>query len=533
MTITITTITGAAKSYVEVFFRRKWLFFAPLLLCCGIAIAYSFTIPPKYRTSAIVLVEEEKVSNPLISGLAVSTSVQDRVATIVKILLSRPLLEQVISELNLDVTKNNAQAKEDLINSLRDSISVQLVSRDILKVSAEDRDPVLCQKVANAITELFIKHNLELQMRETNSGIEFIKSQRDIYERKLRESEKALREFKEKYQDVLSSKASDELTKLLGPPSVTNPPPLVNTELLRFTEFKGDLIKLNLDLKDALNRREQLIKQLNNEGEYVVSERTVDPTIRQLEADVTNKQIELAKLQVDATESHPLVLRLRREIEELKAAIKERRAQKMSTEEKEILNPLYQDIKVELNKIDQEIESLKTRIKLTELYLQQEADKIKAIPKREEEYASLSRDYNINAGIYAELTQKLETAYITQRLEFQEKGTKFRIVDPARVPLRPFKPNRGFMALAGASLGMVIGIGLIFLSEMTDHSFTEINQLRNFLHIPVLASISQILTVEEAEEIKARRRLGVLSLLIFVVFMILGGVLKYLLTRSF
>jgi uncharacterized protein involved in exopolysaccharide biosynthesis len=476
-------------------------------------------------------VEEEKVSNPLISGLAVSTSVQDRIGTIVKILLSRPLLEQVISELNLEGEAATPQAKEDLINSLRDSISVQLVSRDILKVTAEDRDPALCQKVANAITELFIKHNLELQMRETNSGIEFIKSQRDIYEKKLKDSERALREFKEKYQDILSTKASEELTKLLGPPGITNPTPLMNTEVLRFTQFKEDLVKLNLDLKDALNKKEQLTRQLNSEEEYIVSERMIDPVLKQLEADLGNKQIELAKLKVDATEEHPLVVRLKKEIEELKGAIKEKRGHKVSTQDKEVLNPLYQGIKEELVKVERDIESLKTRIELTELYVQDEAEKIKNIPKREEELASLQRDYNISAGIYAELTQKLETAYITQRLEFQEKGTKFRIVDPARVPITPFKPNRGFMAFAGASIGMAVGIGLVFLSEMTDHSFTEINQLRNFLNIPVLASISQILTLEEAEEIKARRRLGILSLFVFLLFIILGGIIKYLLTK--
>ena len=525
MAVTITTITGVARSYTEIFFRRKWLFVTPTLVLFSLALTFSFTIPPKYRTSTVILVEEEKISNPLISGLAVSTSVQDRLDTIVKILLSRPLLEQVTSELNLDAgIKNDPKAEEDLINSLRYSISVELVGRDILKVTAEDGNAVTCQKIANVITSLFIKHNLDLQMRETNAGIEFLKGQKEIYEKKLQNSEQVLREFKERYQEMLSVKVSQELNKLIGPSSSN----LMNAEVLKYTEFKGDLVKLKLDLKDALNRKEQLMKQLETEGEYIVSEKIIDPVVKQLETDLANKQVELAKLEVDATEKHPLVIRLRKEIDELKETLRQKRSQKLSMGDKEILNPLYQSIKVELNKVDREIESIKTRIKLTELYLEQESESIKSIPKREEELASLQRDYNINAQIYADLTQKLETAYITQRLEFQEKGTRFRVVEPARVPLKPFKPNRKFMGFAGASLGMLIGVGLIFLAEMTDHSFTEINQLRNFLNIPVLASISQILTIEEAEEIKARRRLWLLSLFLFVIFAILGGLLKFI-----
>jgi len=528
MAVTISTITGVAKSYTEIFFRRKWLFLAPALLFCSLAISYSFTIPPKYRTSTIILVEEEKISNPLISGLAVSTSVRDRLETIVKILLSRPLLEQVISELSLDAGVKTPQENEDLLNGLRQSISVELLGRDILKVSSEDANPVTCQRVANTITSLFIKHNLELQMRETNAGIDFLKSQKEIYEKKLEDSEKSLREFKEKYQDVLSVKASEEITRLLGSGSAT---PLMNAQVLKYTEFKGDLVKLQLDLRDAVGARERLKKQLLEEKEYIVSERTADPVIKQLEVDLANKQVALAKLEVDATPQHPLVIRLKKEIEELRLTVNRRKEQKVSPDEKEVINPIYQNIKVELNNLDRQIESLETRIKLTELYLQQESENIKSIPQREEELASLQRDYNINAGIYADLTSKLETAYITQRLEFQEKGTKFRVVEPARVPLTPFKPNRKFMAFAGTALGMVIGIGLIFMAEMTDHSFTEINQLRAFLNLPVLASISQIITLEEAEEMKAKRRLWIMSLVLFVVFAILGGIIRFLLYK--
>ena len=529
MPVTITTITASTRNYVEIFFRRKWFFLTPTLLIAGLAVAYSFTIPPKYMSSAVVLVEEEKVSNPLISGLAVSTSVQERLQTIVKILLSRPLLEQVISELNLNAGIKDALALEDFIESLRRNISVQMVGKDILKVSAEDRDPETCQRITNAITSLFIKHNLELQMRETTAGIEFLKSQKEIYEKKLKDSEKALREFKEKYQELLSVKASEEINKLIGQPS--SGAPLINTEILKYTEYKGDLIRLNQDLKEAMNRKEQLEKQLRGEEEYVVSERILDPVVKQLESDMANKQVELAQLTVYSTEEHPHVIRLKKEIEELKEAIKQKRTRVAHTSDKEVMNPVYQDLKKELAKTEQNIEAIKTRIKLTEIYLQEDAEKIAGIPKKEEELANLQRDYTINSRIYAELTEKLETAYITQRLEFQEKGTKFRVVEPAKVPLKPFKPNRKFMALSGALLGMIVGAGLVLLAEMTDHSFTDINQLRNFLNIPVLAYVSQMLTQAQVREMRARMRFWLLVLLTFISFAILGAVVKYLIFK--
>ena len=529
MTITINTITGMTKNYLEIFFRRKMLFFVPLLLVTSLTVVCSFTVPPLYKTSSIILVEEEKVSNPLISGLAVSSSVKDRLETIVKILLSRPILDQVVGELFLgqDIRPDSLEY-EAFVNSLREDISVQLLGRDILKITAQNREPVLCQKITNNITNLFIKHNLELQVRETTTGVEFLKNQREIYEKKLKDSERALREFKELYQDALSKKASEEISGLLGQGSS-----LVNVEVLRYTGYKEDVVRLNLEYKDALSRKEQLLAQLEKEKEYVVSEKFIDPAVKQLENELSEKQIELAKMEVSATAEHPLVRKLNREIGELKDLIVKKRSQNVSSAgEKESLNPLYQSIKMELSETERTIGSLKTRMALTESYLRDYAERIKLIPKKEEEMANLQRDYSINAKIYEDLTNKLETAYITQRLEMQEKGTKFRVVEPARVPLKPFKPNRQFMALLGLSFGSMLGVGLIFMSEVTDHSFTEINQLKNFLNIPVLASVSQILTIEESEEIRLRKKLWYLITFVFLVFMVVGAVISYILTKS-
>ncbi|MFC1577183.1 XrtA system polysaccharide chain length determinant [Candidatus Omnitrophota bacterium] len=526
MVVSISTITGVARNYVEIFFRRKWLMIVPVLLATGIAVAYSFTIPPKYRSSAIILVEEEKVSNPLISGLAISSSVQGRLATIVKVLLSRPVLDKVIAELNLSHPGLLSTEYEALVVTIRNSIAVHLLSMDILKVSCEHKDPVACQKIVNSVTNLFIKYNLELQMKETDAGIQFLNHQKEIYEKKLEESEKALRDFKEEFQETLSMKTSKKVSKLIGAPAA-----LTNITILRYTQYKEDLIDLSLRLQEVVEEKKQLEKLLEQEQEFIVSERLVDPTAARLKDELAERQVELAELEADATGAHPMVIRLKRQITELKDTIKNRRSKVYSSSDKESLNPLYQDMKIKLNQLTSEEKALRIRINLTELYVGDYAIRIKEIPKREAEMENLQRDYQINSEMYTELANRLETAFLTRRLEMQDKGTRFKIVDPARVPLKPFKPNRKFMALGGLMFGIIIGIGLIFVAEMTDHSFTEINQLRNFLNIPVLGSVSQILTIEESEEIKIRKKLGVLFLVVFVLFMVLGGIAKFVLSN--
>jgi len=77
------------------------------------------------------------------------------------------------------------------------------------------------------------------------------------------------------------------------------------------------------------------------------------------------------------------------------------------------------------------------------------------------------------------------------------------------------------MVLAGFFFGLVIGGGLIVLAETTDHSFEEPNQLREFLPIPMLGATSQIITPEEKSFMSAKKRLALLSFVVFATFIVI------------
>ena len=522
MPLTVTTITGLAKNYIDVFFRRKWFLIVPTLLFSALGFAWSFFIPPMYKSTAIILIQEEKATNPIISGLALSSTVKERINTLIKILLSKPVLQEVIKQVGIDRNLTPSQ-RNYIISLLRKNIRINLLGGSILKIECHFRNPVLAQKIASAVSEIFIHKNLELQMRETDVGIEFLEKQRDIYAKKLADAERALREFKTKYQNVLLKSTSEKISKILGSPV------MINAEILKYTDYKQNLIDLNLRLKELMAKRDKIKEMLEQESMYVVSERSFDPIIRELKSILAQKQLQLARLQIDSTPDHPAVKRLKKEIEELKQQIDKKLQENPTIETKEVLNPVYQELKKKLNDVESEIDSIKTKIKLTQIYLEDHAQKIKMIPIWEEQLAALQRDYEINSQIYSQITQKLETAYITRRLELEEKGTHFKVVESPEIPERPFKPNRKLMTFGGFIVGLLIGVGLVFVVEVTDHSFTDVNQLRNFLDIPVIGYVSQILMPEEAKELKAKRLFYLTLFIIFIIFIIVGAVIRYFL----
>ena len=125
------------------------------------------------------------------------------------------------------------------------------------------------------------------------------------------------------------------------------------------------------------------------------------------------------------------------------------------------------------------------------------------MPKEQEEWTKLQRDRNVYQQIYDQLLQKLENARVSKEIEITHKGETFRILDPAKLPLSPVKPDRLKMILLGIFLGIASGIGSVFGLEYFDHSFKDEDSVEASLKLPVLATIPKIIT--EADELSAKR----------------------------
>jgi hypothetical protein len=117
-----------------------------------------------------------------------------------------------------------------------------------------------------------------------------------------------------------------------------------------------------------------------------------------------------------------------------------------------------------------------------------------------------ARDINVNEQIYNMLLQKLETAKITQRLEASKQGTRYTVLDPPRLPLRPAGPNKLKLILLGLFLGGFSGSGLVFGREFMDHSFLDIEDAKENLELPVLGAISRLTTQEEIDKEKFKQK---------------------------
>src|SRR5690606_39028796 len=68
--------------------------------------------------------------------------------------------------------------------------------------------------------------------------------------------------------------------------------------------------------------------------------------------------------------------------------------------------------------------------------------RLDALPGRETDLIALTRDYGILEERYKALLAKREQARISANLEARQVGEQFNIIDPARLPERPYSPDR-------------------------------------------------------------------------------------------
>jgi tyrosine-protein kinase Etk/Wzc len=237
------------------------------------------------------------------------------------------------------------------------------------------------------------------------------------------------------------------------------------------------------------------------------------------ESEISQLEDQLKTLMVDSTEQHPMVKELKQKIASAKKEL-DSGEYEVSGSDKPVDNATREVLKKELDKVistgTESNFAPKSSSNETETDTNNSIYKLLLMDKVG---TSLARDIDVNKGLYGMLLQRLETAKITQRLETSKVGTRYTILEPARLPLKPTKPNKQKLVLFGMVLGCFAGAGLVFAREFMDHSFLDIEDAKNNLELPVLGGISRITTKEEIRfESQRKKKFIALGIIISIVF---------------
>lgn len=463
--------------------------------------------PAKYTSSTTVLIEEKKVIAPLLEGAAVPTSIKDRAYLAREVLFSRTVLHQILETGGWLADNPSPVEIDQLMDEVHKRTEVTNVGDNLIRITYQDSDPERAYRVTLKFAELFISESREAKRRESRQAFEFISGELDRYNNKLKESD-------EKLKTYLAANGNVK-------------PGTGNVVDARIDELQRKIQGIEMDLEEAKIRKRSLENQLSTESATVVSVTRQN----QLQSMIGDLQSQLATLRLNYKESYPDIVstkekianledELRREAERQKSGAASREADENSV----VINPLHQQLRSELSKVETQIAALQIRLRETRSWLADEYARGNKIVNVETRAADLTRDYEVNKAIYQDLLRRRESARISMNMDEQSDGLNMTIQEPPTVPLRPSGVRFIHFAMLSPLAAVAIALGLLWMRIRADNRIRNPMLLSSGLGIPLLTAVPMYW--DEAATAR-RRREWVLVLggfgLVFACYAVVGA----------
>jgi polysaccharide chain length determinant protein (PEP-CTERM system associated) len=498
------------QKYLDIAKRRKYWIIIPFLVTILGGLGYFLRTPKVYEAETLILVQPQRVPEEYVRPI-VETSVEDRLRTISQQVTSRTNLEKIIKEHGLRKEYDKDLSIDRIVSAVRDNIRIDVkggergVETSTFSIAFQGKDPQTVMRVTNDLASNFILENLKIREEQALGTSVFLNDELESVRKSLLKKEEELKEYRERYMGGL--------------------PEQLQTNLSILERLQGQLEQLNNSLRDAENRKISLQSQIV-EGNNAASEATVPPTAEGREArDLQSLRNELASLEARYTSKHPDVVRLKETIANLERKMIGTGEDGEAGGQSRSLTELNGTLRVQLQEIQLDISDIKDEIKKTRARISWYDKKVEETPKREQELLSLNRDYENLKELYNSLLDRKLEADIAVSMEKKQKGEQFRVIDPAKVPTVPVKPDMRKIFVMVLALGLGLGGGMGYLMEMMDTSYKSPDEVEKELEVPVLVSIPIRLTERQIKRKRMKEVLKAASIAIGFVVSAMGIVI--------
>ena len=259
-----------------------------------------------------------------------------------------------------------------------------------------------------------------------------------------------------------------------------------------------------------------LERQVNGEAEVTV----LATREAQFRARIAELQAKLDTLRLTFLDTHPDIVQLKHQIQDLRAeagAQRERRdsakpSDRVETDETVVNNPVYQQLRRELSQSRLTIDTLKARIAEARRLVQEEVNRGKGLHGGEARLVELTRDYQINREIYQDLLHRRERARVSINMDSDRQSSSFKILDPAVVSPSRNTPRFWQFVLGGLMLGVLVPLGFLFTRLQFDPRVRLANAISERHKVQVAAIVPHLWSPVELTGL--RKELAILALVV-------------------
>lgn len=481
-------VWGQLVEQLSGMWRFRWRALATAWVLALAGWGWVYALPNLYSASARVHVDTESALRPLLRGLAVETNIQDQLNFMTRALLSRPQLEKVARETDLDLRAQTPRDMERIVEELQAKIQIAGDGRSsIYTISYEDADRQLAQRIVQTLLDAFVETSLGDKRNDSSSAQRFLEDQIKDYEQRLSQAEDRLADFKKKHVGMMPGDGGDYYERL--------------------QKENQTLDSLRADLRLAQDRRDQLRGQIDGEeAVFGVVQPSAAGTASPLDARISEFESQLADLRLRFTDKHPDIVALESTIARLKkqrddeAAASRGHGGSAGLD----LNPVYQELRISLTDAELELTTLRGKVADQEGRVAGLKRAVDTVPEVEAELKRLNRDYDVTKKQYEELLGRLESARLSDQAEQSSDDIKFKIIDPPVASLLPVAPNRPLFLTGVLVAALGAGGVLAFLQNQLSPVFASRRRLAELTKVPVIGTVTLVQTPRE----RVRERIG-------------------------
>ena len=423
---------------------------------------------------------------------------------------SRSSLEPLVVKYDLyRAERLRGEPVESIIEMMRKDVNVKVntTRNDItngFNISYRYRDARVAQMITQ---ELAGKYTSVQNQNQTTSGLaakNFIDNQVAQAREALAAIDKQMLDFKNSKLGTLPTEVQPMLNQLTG---LREEQKALMTEIGRLQDQRASAANQLAVLKKAYST------SIEDAAETLTDPKTTLGW-SQLVSRRAQLQGELTSLKQQYKDIHPDVIAKQKEVDEVQQQMdnmdKEWKEKIKEKQERLSKRPdlTANSVQAQIDMADSGIKRQQKALVDNQTAINTLVDRINKVPGVDVELSAIERDYQTKKAAYDERLEQQQKIGLNTEAITQQQGEGIEVVDAANLPQKPVAPKRIMLAMLG--LGAGLGLGLLLVGAFEGPRLLTIQNsedARHYTGLPVLLSVPELLTPQEARSVPRRRRL--------------------------
>lgn len=443
----------------------------------------------KYESAATILIQDEKIIEPLLEDSNVPTGARngppierDRAELAREVLFSRSVIDQALERGGWFNEEQTPIERAQLVDALKKRVKVSNTGVNMIEISLRDPSPERAFRTVLALSDLFIDRAREAQAQESRAAYKFISAETERYREKLNESERRLQAFYAEHGNIRPD-TGDRVNARVG-------------------DLMQNIQELSLDLESARIRVRALESQLNGDNSAALADTRRD----QLRTMIADLESQLAELRLQYHDTYPDIVSTQHKIDALREQLDNvGNGEAGGSSTTTVINPMQQELRAALSEARIEVSSLEERLARSRALLADERNRGTEVSGLEAQASELNREYEVTRDFYQDLLQRRENARIAVNMAETSEDISMSIQEPPTLPLQPSGLRFIHFAVLGPFFGLGLALGLVFLRVRFDERVRSSATISRELQIPVLTSVP-MLADDHARERQRKQR---------------------------